>query len=115
EVLLAQLADLLPLLARQPFTPALIDLDSAHVQPQRLRRETKVSRDMRDRPPRLEHQAGTAIQQLRGVLPRTWHDQTLLLPPGKTWHRSLRQNRPGSVWRLGRGRLRVRLWRVRCR
>src|ERR1019366_2469211 len=80
-----------------PYTPASIDLDAAHMQPQRLRRDTEVSSDMRDRPSRLEHQPRAAIQQLRGVLPRTWHDQRLLPPPDKAWHRNLRQTQDGSV------------------
>src|SRR5207253_1124074 len=99
EHLTAQLADLLPLLARHQIRPStLVRLDLTHVLAQRLRRHTEISRDVRDRTTRLEHQPRAALQQLHRVLPHSWHDSGLLLPPGEPWHRSLRQTRDGSVW-----------------
>lgn len=47
----------------------LVRLDLAQVLPQRLRRHPQISSDMRDRPARLEHQSGAALQQLHRVLP----------------------------------------------
>src|SRR5439155_19469626 len=73
----------------------LVRLHLTHVLPQRLRRQPEIGRHVRDRPARLEHQPRRALQQLHRVLPRSWHDRTLL-PPGGPWQRSLRQTRDGS-------------------
>ena len=75
---------------------ARVDLDVAHVPAQRLSREPEVISNMRDRPSWLGHQSAPAIQQLDRILPRSWHDAGLILPPGKTWHRSLRRAQDGS-------------------
>ena len=56
--------------------------DSAHVLPQRLRREAQITRNMRDRAARLEHQPRRALQQLLGILPRPWHTEGS--PPPRT-------------------------------
>jgi hypothetical protein len=89
--LFAQRFDLLALLAAQDvFAPALISFGLPNVFAKRLALDPEIPRDMRDRTPRLEHQARTALQQLLGILPELCHGQRLLLPPGQPWHRSLR-------------------------
>jgi hypothetical protein len=63
--LTAQGFDLLALLAAQHvLAPALIGFCLADVFTERLRLDAEVSRDMRDRTPRLEHQTRPAVQQL---------------------------------------------------
>src|ERR1017187_7966409 len=96
---------LLPLVAAQNvLAPTLIRFYLAHVFAQRLGCDAQVSPNMRDRAPRLEHQPRRALEQLLGILPHSWHDRRLLLPPGKPWLRSLRQTQDGSE------RARARHW-----
>src|ERR1019366_7919871 len=74
EVLLAQLLDLLTLgRAQQLAALAAISLGLAHTLAQRLRVNTQVGGDPRDRPPGLEHEPNAALHQLIGILPRSWH------------------------------------------
>src|ERR1017187_9765599 len=97
---------LLPLVAAQNvLAPTLIRFYLAHVFAQRLGCDAQVSPNMRDRAPRLEHQPRRALEQLLGILPHSWHDRRLLLPPGKPWLRSLRQTQDGSHRRIARRRL----------
>jgi hypothetical protein len=81
----AQLADLLALrIAQQIAAPPLVRLDAAHMQAQRLSRDTQISSDVRNRPARLEHQPRAALQQLQRVLPRSWHQRSVSSPQDRT-------------------------------
>jgi len=51
---------------------------------QRLSRHTQVGSDMRDWPARLEHHPRAALQQLRGVLPRSRHERSVSSPQDRT-------------------------------
>jgi hypothetical protein len=51
-----------------------------HVFAQRLGLDAQVTRDVRDRTTRLEHQLRASLQQLPTMLPRSCHDQRLLPP-----------------------------------
>src|SRR5271165_3289867 len=96
--LTAELFDLLALLDTQHvLASALVSFDLPHVLAQRLVRDAQVSSYVRDRTPGLEHQTRAALQQLLGILPRSWHARRLLPPPGEPWHRSLRQTQDGSL------------------
>jgi hypothetical protein len=62
--LAAQGFDLLALLAAQNvFAPALVSFNLSDVFAERLALDPEILRDMRDRPPRLEHQTRAAVQQ----------------------------------------------------
>ena len=72
EDLFAKRFDLLSLRRRgQIRSQTFVRLDLTHVPPQRLRRDAEIPGDLRDRPTGLEHQPGTALQQLLWVLPGT--------------------------------------------
>src|ERR1019366_685463 len=92
-----QLADLLALLARQPLTPAGIDLRATHPLAQRLGRHTQITSYLRDRTPRLKNESDTAIHQLNRILPRSWHEAEFLSGGQKPSYQGLRQTRPASV------------------
>jgi hypothetical protein len=71
EVLLAQLLDLLPLLAGRQIRPqTLIGLHLAHPPTQRLRMHPEIPSDMSDRPIGFHRQTNAALDQLIRVLPR---------------------------------------------
>src|SRR5271155_2165500 len=104
-VLAPQPLDLIALLAaQQVLAPPLIRFDPAHVFAQRLRRDPKITPNMRNRPARLENQPRRSLQQLLGILPRSRHPQRPL-PPPKTGVRSLRQTQDGSDRQRRRRRL----------
>src|ERR1017187_4590736 len=86
-----QLADLLALLARQPLTPAVIDLRATHPLTQRLGRHTQITSYLRDRTPRLKNEPDTAIHQLNRILPRSWHKPEFLSEGPKPSFQGLRQ------------------------
>jgi hypothetical protein len=94
--LLAQLLDLLALRGGRQIRPqALIGLDPAHVLAQRLRGHTEITRDVRDRPARLEHHTRAAIKQLRRILASAGH-QPILPQDVSSCPRGLSQTQPGS-------------------
>jgi hypothetical protein len=97
EVLLAQPADLLTLLAGEHLAAfAAIGFDLAHRLAQHFTMDTQIGSDMRDRTLRLKREANTALDQLQWILPRSWHDKRLSPLADKTAKQSLRQTQPGS-------------------
>jgi hypothetical protein len=70
----AQRLDLLALLrGRQIRSQATIGLGLAHVLSQRLVVNPEISRHVTDRATRLDRQPHTALDQLIGILPWSWH------------------------------------------
>jgi hypothetical protein len=93
-----QRLNLLTLLRAGQIRPqALIGLDLTDISTQRLRRNTEIARDMRDRTAALDDDPRAAIKQLRRILPWTAHDDAAS-PPSRTEssNRGLRETEPGS-------------------
>src|SRR6202142_251173 len=110
-VLALEPLDLLTLLRGRQIRPqTLIGLDLAHTLSQRLGRQPDVLGDMRDRPPGLQHEPHTAVDQLLGVLPWTWHRRRISSPEDRTpSFQSLRQIQASSATALPHRNLQPRL------
>jgi hypothetical protein len=74
-----------------------VGLGLAHRLAQRLVMNPEISRDVTHRPPGLDGQPHTAIDQRLGVLPSSWHRWRVSCPEdGSSSIRSLRETRPAS-------------------
>jgi hypothetical protein len=72
--LFAQLLDLLALLRGGQIRPqATVSLGLAHLLAQRLVVDPEIGRDVTDRATGLDRQPHTALDQLIGILPWSWH------------------------------------------
>src|SRR6266542_3729542 len=88
--LFAQPLQLLALLARQQVTPAAaVGLRLPYPHAQRFVVDAEITRDLPDRPARLECEPHRPLAQLQRILPRGSHDRSISFPQDDAWFGSL--------------------------
>ena len=98
-VLLAELLDLLALLAAGQIRPqATVGLSLPDALAQHLVTDTEIARDRCDRPARLERETDTTLDQLLWILPGSGHELAVPCSRTESSFQSLRETQGSSLW-----------------